>query len=212
VFCLLWRGSILFLRLFACFKAFASAFSLALVPGTTFGVPTAVWDGAIDPSVGLGEINGALGEGVGLGEINGALGEGVGLGEINGALGEGVGAGEINGALGEGVGLGEVVSVRGRAKASSAPNPKSRKPDIRTTPKRLTRHRLPTTTVAPPRRDSLLIRFIYPKSAVARKPFWHRGKIVTAIERVCPWKIAREDLHERRVLVPMGRNSRPQVL
>jgi hypothetical protein len=117
----LWRGSILSLRFFACFNAFASAFSLALVPGITFGVPTGDWDGATDTGVGLGETNGALGEGVG---------------------------------------LGEVVSVRGRAKASSAPNPKSRKPDIRTTPKRLTRHRLPITTVAPPSRDSLLIRFI----------------------------------------------------
>jgi hypothetical protein len=115
--CRLWRGSVLCCRFSACFIALASALSLALVPGTTLGAPT--------------------------GELEETTDLGFGLGEVGEVLGEVVGLGEMGGVLGEAVGLGEVESVLGRAKAPSAPNPESRRLATRTTPRRLTCHRLP---------------------------------------------------------------------
>jgi hypothetical protein len=128
------------------------------------GVGLGEMDELLGEAVGLGVFNVALGEAVGLGETVALLGGAVGLGETVALLGEVLGLGETKGAVGGVVGLDEtegvlnatpdvavgldegvdvVESVLGKAKAPSAPNPESRRLATRTTPRRLTCHRLP---------------------------------------------------------------------
>jgi hypothetical protein len=122
-------------------------FNVALGEAVGLGETVALLGGA----VGLGETVALLGGAVGLGETVALLGEVLGLGETKGAVGGVVGLDETEGVLNAtpdvAVGLDEgvdvVESVLGKAKAPSAPNPESRRLATRTTPRRLTCHRLP---------------------------------------------------------------------